>query len=120
MGIAGVTLYDYTNPNGISLSSSPAEWRRVGTDYLFVNDQLHEYGKPLVAFEVDGEGKDTMGSYKAYYIDDFCWWAQIYTRFYDKNFFDVYPIAQKMLTSELWESLPDYYSTNFATNGQAK
>lgn len=120
MGIAGVTLYDYTNPNGLSLSSDPAEWRRVGTDYLFVNDQLHDYNKPLIAFEVDGEGKDTMGSYKAYYIDDFCWWAQIYTRFYDKNFFDVYPIAQKLLTSEIWESLPDLYSTDFATNGQAK
>ena len=32
LGIAGVTLYDYTNPNNLSLSSGPDEWRRVGTD----------------------------------------------------------------------------------------
>ena len=120
LGIAGVTLNDYTNPNDISLSSSPSDWVKCGTDYLFVNDPLHQYGKPLVAFEVDGEGKDTMGSYKAYYIDDFSWWAQIYTHFYGKNFFDVYPVAQKMLTSEIWESLPDFYSSDYATNGQAK
>ncbi len=120
MGIAGVVLNDYTNPNGLSLSSDAAEWRRVGTDYLFVNDKLHDYNKPLIAFEDDNQGVDTMGSYKAYYIEDMCWWAQIYTRFYGKNFFDVYPIAEKILTAEVWESLPNRYSSDYDTEGQMK
>jgi hypothetical protein len=117
LGIAGVLLSDYTNPNGLSLRSDPAEWRRVGTDYLFVDDKLHGYNRPLFDFETDPSGNDIMGSYKLYCLDDFAWWAQVYTRYYGTNFFDVYPIAKAWMTSEVWENLPNYYCNNFITNG---
>ncbi|HTX44319.1 MAG TPA: hypothetical protein VMC61_06275, partial [Methanocella sp.] len=71
LGIAGVTLGDYTNPNHLALASTPKDWLRAGTDYLFVDDELHDYKKPLVAFQWDGAGKDLLGAYKMYYTDDF-------------------------------------------------
>lgn len=117
MGIVGVTLGDYTNPNHLPLSSMPADWQRVGTDYLFVSDALHDYNKSLVSFQWDPTGKDLLGSYKLYYTDDFMWWSQIYTYYYGKNFFDAYPLAKAVFMSELWESLPDSYSNDFVTNG---
>jgi hypothetical protein len=120
LGIAGVVLCDYVNPGGQPLASDPEEWRRVGTDYLFVNDPLHAYGRPLIDFEVDAEGHDLLGSYKNYYIDDMVIWAQVYTRFYGNNFFSAYPVAQKLLTAEVWDSLPNRYSANFVTNGNQK
>ncbi len=120
LGITGVLLSDYTNPNGLSLSTDPAEWRRVGTDYLFVNDKLHTYNKPMIAWQWDNQGNDMIGSYKTYYIDDMSYWAQVYTRYYGKNFLDVYPIVKKVFTNELTQSLPNYYSNDFATNGPLK
>lgn len=120
MAIAGVALNDYTNPNKLSLSSMPSDWVKMGTDYMFVSDKTHTNGKPLISYQVDNEGMDMFGAYKGYYIDDFTWWAQIYTHFYGKNFFDVYPIAKKLLTAEEWTSLPDHYSSNYVTNGQMK
>ena len=120
LAIAGVALYDYTNPNKLSLSSMPSDWVKMGTDYMFVSDKTHTNGKPLISYQVDNEGMDMFGAYKGYYIDDFTWWAQIYTHFYGKNFFDVYPIAKKLLTAEEWTSLPDHYSSNYVTDGQMK
>lgn len=124
MGIAGVVLDDYTNPNGLTLSSNPAEWRRVGTDYLFVSDRLHVDRNgdhiALINYQVGSDGKDLTGSYKAYALDDIAWWAQVYTHYYGKNFFEVYPIARQIMTTEVWESLPDGYSNNFVTNGNMK
>ena len=120
LAIAGVALYDYTNPNKISLSSGPSDWVKMGTDYMFVSDKTHTNGKPLISYQVDNEGMDEFGAYKGYYIDDFTWWAQIYTHFYGKNFFDVYPIVKKLLTAEVWTSLPNHYSSNYVTNGQMK
>lgn len=117
MGIAGVTLYDYTNPNGLPLKSTPADWIKVGTDYLFVNDELHSYNRSLISFALDGTGKDLSGSYKSYYLDDFICWAQVYSHYYGRNFLDDYPVVRSMVTSEVWESLPNHYSSNFLTNG---
>ncbi|HEY3422589.1 MAG TPA: hypothetical protein VGK13_05470, partial [Methanocellaceae archaeon] len=120
MGIAGVVLDDYTNPDKLSLSSGPDEWRRVGTDYLFVSDKLHDPSRSLMSYQIGPDGKDLVGSYKVYYIDDLAWWAQVYTRYYGRNFFDAYPLAKAVMTSELWESLPDCYSNDFITNGNVK
>jgi hypothetical protein len=122
MGMAGVALYDYTNPNGIALSTMPDEWRRVGTDYLFVNDKLHNRnpGRALIEYETDPLGMDLLGCYKNYYIDDLSYWAQVYTRFYGKNFFDVYPVAKNLVTADPWTSMPNRFSTNFVTNGNQK
>jgi hypothetical protein len=120
MGIAGVVLDDYTNPDSLSLSSGPDEWRRVGTDYLFVSDKLHDPSLPLTSYQIGPDGKDLLGSYKVYYIDDLAWWAQVYTRYYGRNFFDAYPLAKAVMTSEVWESLPDGYSNDFITNGNVK
>jgi hypothetical protein len=50
VGIAGAALYDYTNPNKLPLSSTPADWKKVGTAYLFENDQLHSSGRSLFSF----------------------------------------------------------------------
>jgi hypothetical protein len=117
MGIAGATLSDYTNPGGLSLSSTPADWQKVGTDYLFVSDALHDYKKPLASFQWDDEGKDLLGAYKLYYTDEFMWWSQVYTHYYGKDFFEEYPLARGAFTSEAWESLPNHYSNDFVTNG---
>ncbi len=120
LAIAGVALNDYTNPNKLSLSSMPSDWVKMGTDYMFVSDKTHTNGKPMISYQVDNEGMDMFGAYKGYYIDDFTWWAQIYTHFYGKNFLDVYPIVKNLLTAEEWTSLPDHYSSNYVTNGQMK
>ena len=120
LGIAGVTLNDYTNPNGLSLSSDPAEWVKCGTDYLFVNDKLHTGNKPLISYEVDSEGNDLLGAYKYYYIDDLACWAQVYTHYYGKNFLEVYPVVKNLFISDVWTLLPDHYSGDYDTNGQVK
>jgi hypothetical protein len=117
MSIAGITLSDYTNPNHLPLSSTPQDWQLVGTQYLFVDDALHNYNRSLVSFQWDPTGKDLLGSYKEYYTPYFMWWAQIYTYYYGQNFFNAYPIAKDAFTSELWESLPNTYSNDFVTNG---
>lgn len=117
VGIAGVTLNDYANPNNLTLSSGPYEWQQAGTNDLFVNDTLHDYDQSLVSFQWDGQGNDMLGSYKMYYTDDFMWWAQIYTHYYGRNFFDAYPDAEKAFMSEIMSSLPDHYSNNFAADG---
>ncbi len=116
VSIAGVVLHDYVNPHKLPLSSTPADWVKAGTDYYFVDDKLHDYNQSLFSFEVDGAGMDMMGAYKVYYIDDLAWWAQVYSHYYQRNFFNAYPLAKSALTSELWESLPNGYSNDFATD----
>jgi len=120
MGIAGCVLSDYTNPNNLSLNSTPSDWYKVGTEYLFVNDSLHNWNKSLINMTFDSSGKYTQGRYKFYFIDDFLWWFQVYSHFNNENIFDVYPIAMKAVTSELWDSLPNRYSANYGTYGQVK
>lgn len=116
MGLAGTALCDYTNPNHLRLSSSPSDWVKAATDYYFVNDKLHDYGLPLLSFEADSSGKDMMGAYKVYYMDDMAWWAQVYSHYYNRSFFTDYPQAKKAMTSEVWESLPNGYSGDYVTN----
>jgi len=118
VGVAGLVLADYTNPNGLSLSSTPEDWINAGTDYLFVNDELHSYNLPLISFGFDEEsGKSYLGAYKAYVIEDLLWWFQIYSHYYDRNIFDDYPVSKKIVTSEIWETLPNGYMNNYVTSG---
>lgn len=121
MGIAGAALADYANPNHLSLTSSPADWTKVGTDYLFENDQLHSYGRSLFSFGFDEvSGKHLNGAYKSYVITDYAWWLQIYNHVYNENPFEKYPAAKKAFTSELWESLPNGYGNDYVTSGNLK
>ena len=121
MGIAGAALADYTNPNNLALSSTPEDWYKVGTDYLFVDDKLHSYGRSLFSFGFDEtSGKYLNGAYKSYVTEDFAWWLQVYNYTYGENPFEKYPAAKQAFTSELWEELPNGYSSNYVTNGNTK
>lgn len=120
MGIAGLALNDYTNPNKLPLSSTPSDWVKAGTEYLFVNDKLHNYNRSLFSFGFDPSGKYYNGNYKTYVLDDFLWWFQVYSHFYGKNIFDEYPLAKKAFTSEIWESMPNHYQNNYVTYGNTK
>jgi len=118
MGIVGCVLSDYTNPNNLSLNSTPSDWFRVGTHDLFVNDTMHPvYNKSLVEILFGGSGKYSSGLYKIYWYDPFMWWCQVYSHFTGKNIFDDYPIAKNIITSELWDTLPNRYSANYQTLG---
>jgi hypothetical protein len=121
LGIAGAVLEDYTNPNKLPLISTPEDWHKTGTAYLFIDDKLHSYGRSLFSFGFDDEsGKHLNGAYKAYVVEDYMWWLQVYNHFYRENPFDKYPAAKKAFSSELWESLPNEYSNNYVTNGNTK
>ena len=121
--IGGVVLSDYSNA---SLATGPSDWRRVGTNDLFVNDTFHwwtspstlpPYNRPMINNAVDSSGRDMAGSYKVYYIDDLALWAQIYTRYYGSNMLDDYPIVKIYSPQEVWTSLPNKYSSDYVTDG---
>jgi hypothetical protein len=118
VGIAGAVLYDYTNPNGLALSSTPADWKNVGKEYLFGNDVLHSYGRSLFSFGFDeASGKHLNGAYKDYVIENLALWLQVSDHAFDENLVEIYPAAKKAVTSEIWESLPNEYTGNYVTNG---
>jgi hypothetical protein len=121
VGVAALVMADYTNPNGLPLSSTPADWLKVGTDYLFVDDGLHVYGRSLFSFGFDEtSGKHLNGAYKSYVISDMLLWFQVYSHATGENIFEKYPAAKKAFTSELWENLPNHYSNNYCTLGNVK
>ncbi len=118
VAIAGLALEDYTNPNNLALKSGPEDWTRAGTDYLFENDELHTYDRSLISFGFDeASGKHLLGSYKNYVIDDLLWWFQVYSNHYDRSILKDYPVAEKIVTSELWETMPNGYMNNYVTGG---
>ena len=118
VAIAGIALEDYTNPNKIALKSGPKDWVKAGTEYLFVDDKLHSYGRSLLSFGFDeASGKHLLGSYKTYVIDDLIWWFQVYSNHYGQSIFDDYPAAKKIATSEIWETMPNGYMNNYITAG---
>ena len=121
VGVASAALFDYTNPNRLPLSSTPADWHKVGTEYLFENDQLHQYGRSLFSFGFDEvSGKHVDGAYKSYVIDKLALWFQVSSHANSENLLEIYPAAKKAVTSELWESLPNLYGNNYCTNGNTK
>jgi hypothetical protein len=120
MGIAAAALSDYTNPNHLALTSTPDDWLRVGTDYLFVNDKLHSFDRSLLSSSFDSAGVDTGGAYKSYVLPSFAWWLQVYNHVYHVNPFEKYPQAERAFTSEIWESLPNGYGNDRVTNGNVK
>ena len=118
VGIAGIVLADFTNPDNIPLQSGPDDWVKVGTKYLFVNDKLHSYNKALIDFGFDSEsGKSYSGAYKGYVVQELIWWFQIYNKHYERSIFDDYPVSKKIMTSEIWETLPNGYMNNQVTSG---
>jgi len=118
MGVASAALHDYTNPNHLSLSSTPDDWYKVGTDYLFVNDKMHSSGRSLFSFGFDEvSGKHLNGAYKAYVMDNYVLWAQVSSHAFGVNLLEKYPAAKKALTCEIWDSLPNEYSANYVTLG---
>ncbi len=120
VGIAGLALYSYTNPNNLSLVSAPSDWLKAGTDYLFIDDKLHYYNRSLLSFEYDDAGKHLSGAYKGYEIEEFVWWFQAYSHFFGKNILDEYPLLKNIVTSELWESMPNHYGNNYITASNVK
>jgi hypothetical protein len=121
MGVASAVLSDYTNPNNLQISSTPAEWHRTATEYLFEKDTLHSYNTSLFSFGFDEtSGKYLNGAYKSYVMDDLALWFQVSSHAYGENLLDKYPAAKKGFTSEVWESLPNDYSDNYVTNGNTK
>ncbi|HVN74266.1 MAG TPA: hypothetical protein VMT44_06725, partial [Methanoregula sp.] len=93
LGMASAALSDYTNPNKLALSSGPSDWYHFGTDYLFVNDLQHTYGNSLFAHASDPTGKDLLGAYKAYTVDDLSTWFQVCYNAYGINLMSTYPVA---------------------------
>lgn len=122
MGVVGCALNDYTNPSHLSLRSGPEDWVRVGTTDLFVEDTLHDYPRrSLHSFGFDEvSGKHLNGAYKEYVIENYVWWANVYTHFFEKSLFEEYPVAGRALTSELWETMPNTYQNNYITNGNTR
>jgi len=122
MGIAGCVLSDYTSTGSLHLSSTPADWFRVGTYDLFVDDELHDTGgRSLFSYGFDeSSGKFLNGAYKFYVTDDFLRWFQVYGHVTGRNIFDDYPAARRGFTAELWDSLPDFYSANYVTLGDTR
>jgi len=118
VGIASAALSDYTNPNKLPLTSTPADWKKVGKEYMFVDDKLHTYGRSLFSFGFDeATGKHLNGAYKNYVTDNLGLWFQVSEHAYGENLLEIYPAAKKAVTSEDWESLPNDYSSNYVTNG---
>ena len=118
MGVAGAALYDYSNPNHLPLTSTPADWQKVGKEYLFENDKLHKFDRSLFSFGFDEtSGKHLNGEYKAYVVDQFALWFQVSNHAYGENLLEKYPAAKKAVLSETWESLPNEYSANYDTLG---
>jgi hypothetical protein len=118
VGVAGAALSDYTNPNNLPLSSTPADWYKAGTEYLFVNDALHSYGRSVFSFGFDeASGKHLNGAYKSYVIENFALWFQVSEHAYGENLLEIYPAAKKSVISETWESLPNQFTGNYVTNG---
>ena len=97
LGVASAALSDYTNPNHLALSSGPSDWYHAGTDYLFVNDQLHTYGNGMFYHEFDPSGKDLYGAYKSYTVDDLSRWFQVCNHAYGINLMSTYPLLKKRI-----------------------
>jgi hypothetical protein len=115
VAMAGLALNDYDNPNRLSLSSGPEDWVKCGTDYYWIDDLLHDSHRSLAswAFE-ESTGKDYVG-YNAYVDENLLLFAQAYSHFYGRNYFDDFPLAKKHFLVETWSALPNDFSANFET-----
>ncbi|TFG91264.1 MAG: hypothetical protein E4H16_00035 [Candidatus Atribacteria bacterium] len=121
LGVVSAILNDYTNPNNIAITTNPSMWHTAGKEYLFENDLLHSFpNRSMLSWGFDETfGKYYNGSYKIYSFDDMALWFQVSNYFYHENFLEMYPLAKKAFTSEIWESLPNHYSDNFVTNSNS-
>lgn len=121
MGIAACVLHDYTNPNNLPLSSKPSDWIKVATDYLFVNDRLHDWNRSLFSLGYDPAGMHHVNvDYKYYGLIHNLYWLQVYSRCFGLNILETYPHAKKAFSAELWETLPNRYQNNYCCGGNTK
>ncbi|RLI93832.1 MAG: hypothetical protein DRO92_03635, partial [Candidatus Altiarchaeales archaeon] len=119
LGIAGLLLSDYEN-NSLPHGSTPEDWLSVGTSDFFTNDTIHpSYNIGMFEQQVDNKGKDLLGSYITYYVDDMFFWSQVYSHHYGSMAY-AYPIFRYWVMGDLYYTLPNHYSTNFITDGNLK
>jgi len=114
---AGVLLSDYENNE---IDSTPEDWISVGTSDLFISDSLHSGDKAMFRNQVDAQGKDLLGGYEFYYVDEMFVWFQVYSHYYNKSILEDYPLAKKWLLSQLWSTLPTKHHPNFITDSNVK
>ena len=119
LGVVGMLLSDYDN-DSLPHGSTPEDWINCGTEYLFVNDTLHIYNRSMISFQLNNEGKEMMSSYKTYYYINFLYLFNAYYEHYGQNITSVYPIANKWVTADLWNALPNRYDSNHGTGGNHK
>lgn len=117
VGIAGMVLSDYTNPNRIPLNNTPADWIKCGTEYLFVADALHTPNVPVINYNIDVNGNDLLGSYKTYYHEEWIYLMWAYQGYAGRSIFVDYPITKQWATAEVWSSLPNRYINDWVTDG---
>lgn len=118
IGIAGLALDGYTNPNHLPLKSNVTVWKACGDVYFYESDASHTNGgRPIYSYGYTLDGTDFLGSYKDYVVGWEIAYAQAYTHYYGVSLFQVYPQAQAYFTNELWNSLPIKYGTDYSTSG---
>jgi hypothetical protein len=115
VAVAGMALYGYTNP---SLKSTDAMWLQDGAHNLWVNDATRPaYGRGLMTFSVDSGGMLFNPSYEFYDVMFQITYGYAYNNFYGSNYLSDYPLADAMLTNELWSTYPNGYDTDLVTGG---
>lgn len=121
VGLAGMALYDYTDPNNISITTTPVDWQNMGENFTMVNDKMHpSYNRGVVTFSWDNAGHNLDGAYREYDIVFESLYANAYTHFYGVNFLDKYPLAKEHFKSETWETFPNGYMPNTETLGETR
>ncbi|RLI91600.1 MAG: hypothetical protein DRO95_03990, partial [Candidatus Altiarchaeales archaeon] len=122
VAIAGILLSDYVD-NSLTYGSTPEDWLKAGTDYLFINDTLHSkapyYDRSLISLGWDNAGKDFLHYYQNYYVGRFMTYFHIYTRHFG-NITSTYPITKEWILTNMWSALPNGYETNLVTGSNCR
>jgi hypothetical protein len=118
LGIAACALADYANPNRLRLSSTPADWLRAATEYIFVNDKLHNHNRSLLSFVTDPQGFYLSGAYRQYSLNQYLLWFSVYQHLFRRNILEDYPASKRFLLADLWATLPNRYQSNNGTSGE--
>ena len=123
--IASAALYDYTNPNGLPIPSTPAMWRVPAREYMFGLDlyqdrSLDQRFPTMWDWGFDANGRYFDGDYKMYFFDDAITWYNVSNRFFGENYIQMYPQAKNAFMCEVWDSLPNHYSDNHCCGANLK
>ena len=119
IGVAGLVLADYTNPNNITLTAGLDRWIAAGTTDFFVHDSYHtcENSRPIIDYAMDSTGVDFSNSYQSYAMATMIKYAQAYSHTYGHSIFDDYPKLKQYFMYDLWSSLPIGYTSSYSTGG---